>query len=327
MQRREFISLLGGATAAWPLAARAQQDDRIRRIGVLMDYPERDPQWSAHLATFQAALHDLGWTDGRNVQMAIRWAASDPDPSAPAAELIALSPEVIFASPHRAVAAMRKQTATTPIVAAISGDPIRAGFVQSYARPGGNITAFLFFETTINTKYLQLLKEIAPTVTRAAVIQSENSAWRGDFTVIETAARSIAVETVAMLVRSEQDIEREIAEFASRPNGGLIVPPDTVTIQHRRLILALAAEHHLPAVYASRGFVTDGGLMCYTADFADVFRGAASYVDRILRGEKPADLPVQTPTRYELVINLKTAKALGLDVPPMLLVRADEVIE
>jgi putative ABC transport system substrate-binding protein len=327
MRRREFITLLGGAAVAWPFAANAQQGERMRRVGVLMDYPERDPQWRAHLATFQAALHDLGWIDGRNAQMTIRWAASDPNPVTPAADLIAISPDVIFASPHPAVAAVRNQTTTTPIVAVMSGDPIRAGFVQSYARPGGNVTAFLFFEAAINTKYLQLLKDIAPNVTRAAVIQSENSAWRGDFAVIETAARSIGVKPVAILVRSAQDIEREMAEFASSSSGGLIFPPDTVTIQHRRLILALAAEHRLPAVYASHEFATDGGLMCYTADFADVFRRAASYVDRILRGEKPADLPVQAPTRYELVINLKTAKALGLDVPPTLLVRADEVIE
>jgi putative tryptophan/tyrosine transport system substrate-binding protein len=326
VKRRAFITLLGGI-AAWPLVASAQQTERMRRIGVLMDYPERDAQWRAHLATFQAALHDLGWIDGRNAQMTIRWAASDPNPVTPAADLIAILPDVIFASPHPAVAAVRKQTTTTPIVAVISGDPIRAGFVQSYARPGGNVTAFLFFEAAINTKYLQLLKDIAPNVTRAAVIQSENSAWRGDFAVIETASRSIAVKPVAILVRTAQDVEREMVEFASSPSGGLIFPPDTVTIQHRRLILALAAKHRLPAVYASHEFATDGGLMCYTADFADVFRRAASYVDRILRGEKPADLPVQAPTRYELVINLKTAKALGLDVPPTLLVRADEVIE
>jgi putative ABC transport system substrate-binding protein len=327
MQRREFITLLGGATAGWPLAVRAQQPERMRRIGVLMGFAESDPQWRARLAAFQAALRELGWTEGRNVVITSRWTGANPDPSALAAELIAQSPDVIFACPHTPAAAMHRQTHTIPIVAVISGDPVSAGFVQSHARPGGNVTAFLLFEPTINTKYMQLLKDIAPHVTRAAVLHSENTAWRGDFAAIKTVAPSFEVEPVEILVRHASDIEREISDFARIPNGGLILPPDSATIAQRELILALAARHRLPAVYAGREFVIDGGLMCYSTDFNDIFRRAASYIDRILRGEKPADLPVQAPTKYELVINLKTAKALGLEVPPTLLARADEVIE
>ena len=327
MQRREFITLIGGAAAAWPLAAHAQQPERMRRIGVLMGFVESDPQWRAWLATFQAALRELGWTDGRNVVIGSRWTGANPDPSALAAELVAQSPDVILACPHTAAAAVHQQTRTIPIVAVISGDPVRAGFVQSHARPGGNVTAFLLFETTINTKYVQLLKDVAPHVTRAAVLHGENTAWRGDFAIIKTVAPSLEVEPVEILVHRASDIEREISDFARIPNGGLILPPDSAMIAQRELILALAARYRLPAVYAGREFVVDGGLICYSTDFNDIFRRAASYVDRILKGEKPADLPVQAPTKYELVINLKTAKALGLSVPPTLIARADEVIE
>jgi len=250
-----------------------------------------------------------------------------PNPSTAAAELVALSPDVIFACPHTPVASLHQQTRTIPIVAAMSGDPVSAGFVQSYARPGGNVTVFLIFETTINTKYPQLLKDIAPHVTRAAVVHAENTAWRNDFAAIRSAAQSFNVEPVEIVVRDAADIERQIDEFSRAPNGGLIVPPDAVTVRHRQLILALAAKYRLPALYALREFVSDGGLMCYSTDFIDIFRRAASYVDRILKGEKPSDLPVQAPTKFELVINLRTAKALGLDLPPALLARADEVIE
>jgi putative ABC transport system substrate-binding protein len=326
IRRREFITLLGGA-AAWPLAARAQQAERMRRIGVLMGFAESDPEWNARLAAFRAALQELGWTDGRNVRIDTRWAVADPNPSTHAAELAGLAPDVIFACPHPAAAAVRRQTRTIPIVAAISGDPVRAGLVETYARPGGNVTAFLLFEPTINAKYLQLLKDIAPNVSRVAMVYSENSAWRGDFAAIEAAARAFAVEPVAKLVHHAADIEHEIAEFARTPNGGLIVPPDTATIHHRELIVGLAAKHRLPAVYSFREFVIDGGLMHYATDITDIFRRSASYVDRILRGAKPAELPVQAPTKFELVINLKTAKALGLTVPLPLLGRADEVIE
>jgi putative ABC transport system substrate-binding protein len=332
MKRRDFITLLGGAAVAssvsWPLAARAQTTDRVRRVGVLMGFAEGDPVWQAHLAAFRAAFQGLGWTDGRNVRIDYRWAVGDRDrlrgyPE----ELIGLAPDVIFACPHFAVQALHQRTRTIPIVAVQSGDLVEAGFARSHARPGGNVTGFLLFETTISAKFLQLLKDIAPHVTRVAVMQSESSVWRGDFRAIEAVARSLAVEPIATIVRDAADIERAIVAFAREPNGGLICPPDAATIRHRDLMISLAARHGLPAVYSGREFITSGGLMFYGADFADAFRRAASYVDRILRGAKPADLPVQSPTKFDLVINLKTAKALGLDVPPTLLVAATEVIE
>jgi putative tryptophan/tyrosine transport system substrate-binding protein len=225
VKRREFITLLGGAAAAWPLAARAQQGERIRSIGVLMGFARSDPQWNAHVAALRAALHELGWTDGRNVRIETRWTDADPNPSTAAAELVALSPDVIFACPHTPVASLHQQTRTIPIVAAMSGDPVSAGFVQSYARPGGNVTVFLIFETTINTKYPQLLKNIAPHVTRAAVVHAENTAWRYDFAAIRSAAQSFNLEPVEILVRDAADIERQIDEFSPAPNGGLILPP------------------------------------------------------------------------------------------------------
>jgi len=327
IKRRAFITLLGGAAAAWPLAARAQQPERTRRIAVLMGFARSDPQWNALVAAFRAALQELGWIDGRNVLIDTRWTNADPDPSAAAAELVALSPDAIFACPHTPAAALHRQTRTIPIVAAISGDPVSAGFVQSYARPGGNVTVFQIFETTINTKYPQLLKDIAPHVMRAAVVHSENTSWREDFATVKTAAQTFKMETVEIIVRDATDIERNMVEFSRTPNGGLILPPDAVTIQHRQLILALAANYSLPALYGVREFMTDGGLMCYSTDFTDIFRRAASYVDRILKGEKASELPVQAPTKFELIINLKTAKALGLEVPTTMLARADEVIE
>jgi putative ABC transport system substrate-binding protein len=332
VKRREVIALLGGAAAASsvsrPLPLSAQTTERVRRVGVLMGFAESDPEWQAYLAAFRAGLQELGWTDGRNVRIDYRWAVGDRDrlrgyPE----ELIGLAPDVIFASPHFAVRALHQQTRTIPIVAVQSGDLVEAGFAQSHARPGGNVTGFLLFETTISAKFLQLLKEVAPHVARVAVMQSESSAWRGDFRAIEAAARSLAVEPIATIVRDADDIERAIVAFASEPNGGLICPPDAATIRHRDLIVSLAAKHRLPAVYSGREFVTSGGLMFYGTNFADIFRRAASYVDRILRSAKPADLPVQSPTKFELVVNLKTATALGLTVPTSILLLADKVIE
>jgi putative ABC transport system substrate-binding protein len=332
MRRREFITLIGGAAAGssllWPLAARAQQPDGVRRVGVLMGFAESDTEWQARLTAFRTALQGFGWTDGRNLRFDIRWTAGDPNRTrASAAELAASAPDVILASPHFVVLAMHQQTRTIPIVAIQSGDPVDAGFVQSYARPGGNVTAFLLFEATINAKFLQLLKEIAPHLARVAVLQSESSSWRGDFRAVEAAARSLAVKPTAMIVRDAADIERAIVTFAGEPNGGLILPPDAMTIRHRDVIIALAAKHRLTAVYSGREFMSSDGLMFYGADFTDVFRRSASYVDRILRGANPGELSVQAPTKFELVLNLKAAKALGLDVPPTLLIRADEVIE
>jgi ABC-type uncharacterized transport system substrate-binding protein len=325
MRRREFITLVGGAAAAWPLAARAQQG--VRRIGVLMGFARNDPQWNATLAAFLTTLQELGWTNGRNVLIDTRWINPDTDPSADVAALIALSPDVIFACPHSAAVALHRQTRTIPIVGATSGDPVSAGLVQSYARPGGNVTVFQIFETTINTKYPQLLKDVAPQVVRVAVVHGGITSWRKDFATVNTAAQSLTIEAVEIIVRDAVDIQRKITEFSSAANGGLILPPDALTAQNRQIIIALAASHRLPAVYATREWVTDGGLMCYSTDFADIFRRAASYVDRILKGEKASDLPVQAPTKFDLIINLKTAKALGLTVPPRLLAEAGEVIE
>jgi putative ABC transport system substrate-binding protein len=329
MKRRKFITLLGGAAVSWPRAAQAQQPgERMRRVGVLMGFSESDQAWQARLAALRTALQVLGWTDGRNIRIDTRWAVADRDRlHGYPAELIALAPDVIFASPHFAVEALHRQTRTIPIVAVQSGDLVEAGFAQSLARPGGNVTGFTLFETTINAKFLQLLKDIAPHVARVCVIQSQSSRWRGDFRPIEAVARSFAVEPIPAIVHDAADIERAIVAFADKPNGGLILPPDATTILHRELIVALAVKHRLPAVYYGREFIASGGLMCYGTDFVDIFRRAAAYVDRILRGARPADLPIQQPTKYELVINLKAAKALGLTVPDKLLVAADEVIE
>jgi ABC-type uncharacterized transport system substrate-binding protein len=325
MKRREFIALAGGAVATWPLASRAQQG--VRRIGVLMGFARSDPQWNATLAAFLTTLQELGWTNGQNVLIDTRWINPDTDPSADVAALIALSPDVIFACPHSAAVALRRQTRTIPIVGATSGDPVSAGLVQSYARPGGNVTVFQIFETTINMKYPQLLKDVAPQVVRVAVVHGGNTSWRKDFATVNTAAQSLTIEAVEIIVRDAAEIQRKITEFSSAANGGLILPPDALTARNRQIIIELAASHRLPAVYASREFVTDGGLMCYSTDFADIFRRAASYVDRILKGEKASDLPVQAPTKFDLIINLKTAKALELTVPPRLLAEAGEVIE
>jgi putative ABC transport system substrate-binding protein len=326
MKRREFITLLGGA-AAWPVAARAQQPDRMRRIGVLMNLAADDAEGQARIAAFVQALQRLGWSDGRNVRIDYRWAAGDAGRFRKyAEELLALLPDVILASATPSVQALQQATRTVPIVFAIVADPVGAGFVDSLARPGSNVTGFTPFEYGISGKWLELLKEIAPRVTRVAVLRDLNIGL-GQLGAIQSVAPSLGVELRPVNVRDADEIERSIAAFAQGSNGALIVTASTSAIIHRELITALAARNKLPAVYYTRYWVAGGGLMSYGPDFRDQFRRAAGYVDRILKGEKPADLPVQTPTKYELVINLKTAKALGLDVPPTLLARADEVIE
>jgi len=329
MKRRDFITLLGGAAAAWPLAARAQQRERMRRIGVLMSLAADDQEGQARLTAFVQGLQELGWTDGRNVQIDYRWPAGDAERIRRyAAELAALAPDIILAGGGAVVPSLLQATRAIPIVFTQTPDPVGAGFVESLARPGGNVTGFMLYEYGIGAKWLELLKEIAPHVTRAAVIRDAAIASGiGQWGAIQTAAPSFGVELRPVDVRDASEIERAIAAFARSPNGGLIVAASTLAVVHRDLIVTLAARHKLPAVYPSRFFVRSGGLIFYGPDSVEPHRRAAGYVDRILKGEKPADLPVQAPTKYELVINLKTAKALGLEVPPTLLARADEVIE
>jgi putative tryptophan/tyrosine transport system substrate-binding protein len=329
LKRREFITLLGGA-ATWSLAVRAQQPDRMRQIGVLMAAAPDDPEYQARIEAFQQGLAMLGWINGRNVQIDTRWATTNADDvRRHAVELAALGPDVIVAaSGTTTMAPLLQATRTVPIVFVIVIDPVGAGFVASLARPGGNATGFLMFEYGLSAKWLELLKQIAPGVTRVAVLRDPTIASGiGQFGAIQSAAPSLRVETSPVNVRDVGEIERDITAFARSSNGSVIVTASPEASHHRDLIVALAARHRLPAIYASQYFVTDGGLISYGPDLIDQYRRAAGYVDRILKGEKPADLPVQAPTRYELVINLKTAKALGLDVPPMLLARADEVIE
>jgi putative ABC transport system substrate-binding protein len=327
VRRREFIGLLGGA-AAWPLVARGQQPERMRRIGVLSGV-EDDAEQRARLAAFLQGLQQLGWTEGRNVRIDTRAGGGDATIiSKYAAELIALAPDVILAIGNATVSPLLQATRTVPIVFPILIDPVGAGFVDSLARPGGNATGFILFEYGIAAKWLELLKQIAPGVTRAAVIRDPAvAAGIGQFGAIQSVAPSFGVELNPVNVRDAGEIERAVAAFARSSNGGLIVTGSALAVVHRALIVTLAARHKLPAVYFDRFFVTAGGLISYGTNQVDQFRRAAGYVDRILKGEKPADLPVQAPTKYELVINLKTAKALGLTVPPALLARADEVIE
>jgi putative tryptophan/tyrosine transport system substrate-binding protein len=326
--RREFITLLGGA-AAWPLAARAQQP-AMRRIGVLLNLAADDPESQRRMTAFVQGLQQLGWTDGRNVRIDIRWSAVNADDTRKyAAELVALAPDVILASGSAAMGALQQTTRTVPIVFTVVADPVGAGFVDSLARPGGNATGFITFEFGLAAKWLELLKEIAPGTTRAAVLRNPTQTdGIGLFAAIQTAAPSLGMEIVPVNVRDAGEIERAVAAFAARVgNSGLIVTGGPLTALHRDLIITLAARHKLPAVYSNPIFVTGGGLISYGPDRIDQYRRAAGYVDRILKGEKPADLPVQAPTKYEMVLNLKTAKALGLEVPPTLLARADEVIE
>jgi putative tryptophan/tyrosine transport system substrate-binding protein len=326
--RRKFLATLGGA-GAWPLAARAQQGERMRRIGVLMPFAEDNPVGQARLAAFRQGLLQLGWADGRNVRIDSRWGAGDASLTRTYAwELVALAPDVVMAVSSGAVAPLREVTRTVPIVFAVVADPVGAGFVENLAQPGGNVTGFLGYEYTLSGKWLELLKEIAPHVTRAAVLRdSAIAAGPAQFAVIQAVAPSLGVELRPADMRNAGEIERTITAFAGSSNGGLIVTGSPSATIHRNLIITLAARHQLPAVYYDRFYVIGGGLISYGADYLDECRRAAGYVDRILKGEKPADLPVQAPTKYELVINLKAAKALGLEVPATLLARADEVIE
>ena len=331
MKRREFITLLGGAAAAWPLAARAQEANRIRQIGVLVALAEDDPEIKARLAAFRQGLEKRGWSEGRNVSIDTRFA---PDSSADrvqvlARELIALQPDVIFAQTTPVVAALQRESRTIPIVFVNIADPIGSGFVASLPRPGGNITGVMLYEASVTGKWLAMLKEIAPRLERAAFVTNPKTApfYNYYLRAAESLSPPLGIKVVPSLVESIADIERTIEAFARAPNGGLLLPPDVNTNVHRDLIIALAARYSLPAVYFSRLIVAAGGLMSYGVDFVDMSRQAASYVDRILRGDKPSDLPVQAATKFETTVNLKTAKALGLTVPPGLLVAADEVIE
>jgi putative ABC transport system substrate-binding protein len=329
MRRRQFITLLGGVAVAWPLAARAQQGGRMRRIGVLMNLGSDDAEGQARNAAFLQGLQELGWTVGRNVRIEYRWGAGDAELfRRHASELVALAPDVILASGGAVVPSLLQATRTIPIVFTLTPDPVGAGFVESLARPGGNATGFTIFEYGISGKWLELLKEIAPHVMRAAVIRDPAiAAGLGLWGAIQSVAPSLGVELRPLGVRDAGEIERVVTAFARSSNGGLIVTGSSLATVHRELITTLAARYRLPAVYPQRSFVTVGGLISYGPDSIDPYRQAAGYVDRILRGEKPADLPVQAPTKYELVINLKTAKTLGLTVPETLLARADEVIE
>ncbi len=328
LRRRDVITLLGGAAAA-PFTAHAQQPTKMRRIGVLMGGNADNPEGQERLAAFLETLQQLGWTDGHNLRTDIRWAQGDADSVGRyAKELVALEPDVILTSGTAPVAPLLRATRIVPIVFASATDPVGAGFVESLARPGGNATGFMQFEYSLSGKLLELLKEIAPRVTRAAVLRDATiTSGIGQFAVIQSVAPSLGTEVSAVNLRDAAEIERTVTAFARLGNGGLIVTSSALSVLHRQLIVALAARHKLPAVYYRRLFVTDGGLISYGSDVVSLYRLAAGYVDRILKGEKPADLPVQAPTKYELAINLKTAKALGIEVPPTLLARADEIIE
>jgi len=331
LRRRDFIALLGGASVAWPLAARAQQGERMRRIGALMGFAESDSQAQAYIAAFRDGLQKLGWIEGRNIRIEIRWAT--PGDAGPmkqfANELVALEPDLLLSQTTPTTAALLQQTRTIPIIFGNVVDPVGSGFVASFSRPGGNVTGFIVMEPTLAGKWLELLKEIAPRVNRVAFLFNPATATYAEFWLnpFKAAAASIAVEAIVAPVRDRSELESVVAAQAREPNGGLMVMPDSFTDFHRVEITSLAARYRLPAVYAYRFFAVLGGLLSYGVDLSDHFRRAATYADRILKGEKPANLPVQAPTKYDLTINLKTAKALGLDVPPLLQQRADEVIE
>jgi ABC-type uncharacterized transport system substrate-binding protein len=329
MERRAFISLLGGAAATWPLAASAQQRERMRSIGVLMNRAADNPEGQDRLAAFQQGLQEAGWGIGRNVRIDTRWSEDNADLSAKyAAELVALAPDIILASGTLAVMALQHINRTLPIVFASVADPVGAGIVDSLAHPGGNATGFMIYEYSLGAKWLEFLKQIAPSVTRVAVVRNAaNPAGIAQFSTIQNAAQSLGVEVSPVNVRAPDQIERDIAAFARSPNGGLIVMQSASATIYGALIIAVVARYKLPAVYGLRYDVAGGGLISYGADIVEQFRQAATYVDRILKGKNPADLPVQAPTKYQLIINLKTAKALGLTVPDKLLGIADEVIE
>jgi len=330
MKRRAFITLLGGAAAAWPLAARAQQPERMRHIGVLMGVAD-DAETKSWVAAFRKRLDELGWKVGSNLQIEERWTAGDPEQNRVfASELLAMKPDAIFAFSSVAVAALRQESRTVPIVFTAISDPVGSGFVESLARPGGNATGFTNFVPTMAAKWLEVLKEIAPQVQRAVLLFNPQTApyvaqyYQRPF---EAAAPSFGVQATAAVVHQTGEIEAAIADMVREPGGGLVVPPDNFSYVHRELIFALAARHRLPAVYPFRFMAREGGLISYGVDLGETFPRAAEYIDRILKGTKPADLPVQAPTKFELAINVKTARALGLDVSPTLLARADEVIE
>jgi putative ABC transport system substrate-binding protein len=330
MQRRKFITLLGGAAAAWPLAARAQQPGGMRRIGVLMAYAESDSEGQAYLAAFREGLQKLGWTEGRNIGIDTRWATSDAALMQRfAKELIALQPELIFSSDTPTTAALLQQTRTIPIIFATVSDPVGSGFVASFPQPGGNVTGFIVMEPTMAGKWLELLKEIAPRVNRVAILFNPATAPYFEYYLnpFKAAVASVAVEAIVAPVRDTSELESVVAAQARAPNTGLIAMPDSFMNAHRAEVTSLAARYRLPAVYAFRFFAELGGLLSYGNDVRDNFRRAAAYADRILKGAKPSELPVQAPVKFELVINLKTAKALGLDVPLSLQQRADAVIE
>jgi putative ABC transport system substrate-binding protein len=332
MKRREFITLLGGAAAAWPLAAGAQQSSPMRRIGVLLGTTEGDPQTMASLAAFTKALQELGWTDGRNIRIEYRWGAADVNRTqALAKELVGLKPDLIVGATTPAVSALQRATTTIPIVFVTVSDPVGSGIVASLPHPGGNITGFINIESSLSGKWLEMLKDIVPRATRAALMFNPETAPYFAYYLqsFEAAARSSAVEPIAAPVRTVADIERVVASFGDRPDAGLVVMPDIylTTRRNLELIISLAARYRVPTIYPYRYMVDAGGLVSYGTDNTDLYRRATTYVDRILKGAKPADLPVQLPTKFELAVNLKTAKTLGLDIPATLLGRADEVIE
>jgi putative tryptophan/tyrosine transport system substrate-binding protein len=329
VRRREFITFLGGAAAAWPLAARAQQRERMRRVGVLMNLTPDDVEGQARLAAFLQGLQEAGWAVGRNVRIDLRWGGGDPESfRKQAAELVALAPDIVFASGIPAATPLLQVTRTVPIVFAQVVDPVGAGLVASLARPGGNATGFTSPEYGFAGKWVELIKEIAPGATRVAVLRdATSSSGIGYLGAVQLAASSFGIELTPVGITDASEIERGVTAFARASNGALIVTGNTLTMVHRELIITLAARHRLPAVYALPLFASDGGLISYGPDSIDPYRRAAGYVDRILKGEKPGDLPVQAPTKYQLVINLKTAKTLGLEIPTPVLARADEVIE
>jgi putative ABC transport system substrate-binding protein len=326
--RRKFITLLSGTAAAWPLAARAEQKEQVRRIGVLMHTSAGEPEAQARLAAFLQGLQEAGWSVGRNLQVETRWSTGDPARlSKDAAQLVAMRPDVVLAGVGATTAALVEATRTIPIVFAQGIDPVGAGYIDSVARPGGNVTGFVQLDYSLAGKWMELLKEIAPEVRRVAVLREPGAAGIGLWAIIQSVAQSMGMELKSISSTDAAVMERSVAAFANSPNGGLIVPVSASGLIHRDQIISLAARHRLPTAYAYRVYVVNGGLFTYSTDISNQYRRAANYVDRILKGEKPGELPVQSPTKYDLVINLKTAKALGLDVPPMLLARADEVIE
>src|SRR5215813_447382 len=331
MRRREFITLLGGVAAAWPLPTRGQQSERMRRIGILWPYAEADADSQSRIASLRQALRDLGWTEGRNLQVDYRWAASADNPDrihGYAMELVALAPDLIVAGSGGIAIELKRTSRTVPIVFPTANDPVGTGLAESLERPGGNATGFSGFESGQTEKFLELLRQIAPNVTRVAVIRNPTrGGGNANFDAIQAVALPLGVEVSPVDLRDVDAIERGVAVLAGAPNGGLVVPPAALATTHRDVIIKLAARYRLPAVYPLRIFVADGGLMSYGPDTTDLYPRVAGYVDRILKGEKPGDLPVQFPTKFELSINRKTARALGLDMPPKLLARADEVIE